>query len=324
MAEAWRDLLRGFDRADPPLDLRQRVQGREARLQTRPRGWRVPRAAGWAMAAMGVAAVVAALALAAHSRRSEPASGLPAVVASPKKLAVLRKSFILGSGWSPYPGAASLPFPIPQLNSPLASSRNLDSVWATRRAVVVIWKSGIVETVEPWHCNCTLASFFSRFPTGFKRYTIGGSPAIAHSSDPTAFNKEQPLGVLRLAERTYGVPASVVTVRGGFKVTLWAYGADTLPGLIEVARTLPTQQEFAPIIDDPHAVITGGTRAQRRLLRSIMRGIDTNDVPKVEIASPPAPYDAKGGAWLTFRMSGLQERLSVRDLGDMAGCRRVS
>ena len=103
MAEAWRDLLRGFDRADPPLDLRQRVQDREARLQTRPRGWRVPRAAGWAMAAVGVAAVVAALALAAHSRRDEPTGGPSAVVASPEKLAVLRKSFILG-GWSRVPG----------------------------------------------------------------------------------------------------------------------------------------------------------------------------------------------------------------------------
>ena len=37
-----------------------------------------------------------------------------------------------------------------------------------------------------------------------------------------------------------------------------------------------------------------------------MRGIDSNDVPKVEIGSPPAPYDANGRTWLTFRLSGLQ------------------
>src|SRR5262245_25478729 len=104
MAEAWHDLLRGFDRADPPLDLLQRVQDREARLQTTRGWWGVPRSVAWAMAAAGVAAVVAALALAAHSRRPEPAGGASAVVASPEKLAVLRKSFILGSGWSPYLG----------------------------------------------------------------------------------------------------------------------------------------------------------------------------------------------------------------------------
>jgi hypothetical protein len=95
-------------------------------------------------------------------------------------------------------------------------------------------------------------------------------------------------------------------VRSGLDVTLYQYGPGTLPGLIEVARTLPTQKEFARIIDDPRAVITGGTRAQRRLLRSIMRGIDSNDVPKVEIGSPPASWGSTRGTWLTFRLSGLR------------------
>jgi hypothetical protein len=194
--------------------------------------------------------------------------------------------------------------PLPRPNSPLASDRTLDSIWVSgSRHAVLIWKSGIVETIQPWACNCRLASFFSGFPSDFKRYTIGGYPAVAHSSDP-----EPPLfiGIEGLAERKYGVPASVETVRSGFRVTLWWYGARTLPGLLDVARTLPADDGFGQIIDDPRMVITGGTRAQQQLLRSIVRGIDSNDVPKVEIGAPPAPYNTKGGTWLTFRMSGLR------------------
>jgi hypothetical protein len=300
MAEAWRNLLRGFDEVGPPLDLRQRVQDREARVQTTRRGWRVPRAAGWAMAAAGVAAVVAALALAAHSRRDEPAAGPSEVVASPEKLAILRKSFTLGSGWSPYPGAATgqtpLPFPVPRPNSPLASSRNLDSIWVTRRAVVLIWKSGVVERVVPVYAGV-------HFPR--TTISIGGSAAHVRASTPpeTTFVGLPPPP----AERRYGSPSTVELIRGGLDVTLYQYGPGTLPDLIEVARTLPTQAQFVRTIDDPRAVITGGTRMQRQLLRSVMRGIDSNDVPKVEIGSPPASYDAKAGTWLTFRMSGLKK-----------------
>jgi hypothetical protein len=74
------------------------------------------------------------------------------------------------------------------------------------------------------------------------------------------------------------------------------------------ATVVSPAKDDARIIDDPRMVITGGTRAQRRLLRSIVRGIDSNDVPKVEIGSPPPPYNAKGRSWLTFRLSGLHNR----------------
>ena len=308
MADAWRDLVRGFDGVDPPLDLLQRVREREGGLQSpRRRGWRVPRAAGWAVAAVAATGVVAALALAAHSRRDQPAAG--PVTASPAKLAALRTSYATPSYRqvslaSVEAGIRGLPVPLPRPNSSLASDRTLDSIWVARNGnAVLIWKSGIVETIEPWNCRCTVASFFSGFPRDFERYTIGGSPAIAHSSDP-----DPPvfIGPETPAESKYGIPASVETVRSGFKVTLWAYGARTLPGLLEVARTLPADSASAQIIDDPRMVITGGTPEQQKLLRSIVRGIDSNDVPKVEIGSPPAPYDAKGGTWLTFRMSGLK------------------
>ncbi|MDX6495619.1 MAG: hypothetical protein QOE17_1605, partial [Gaiellales bacterium] len=97
-------------------------------------------------------------------------------------------------------------------------------------------------------------------------------------------------------------------MRSGFKITLWRYGGGTLPGLLAVARTLPADDGFGQIIDDPRMVITGGTPQQQQLLRSIVRGIDSNDVPKVEIGPAPARYDTKGRTWLTFRMAGLQDR----------------
>jgi hypothetical protein len=300
MAEAWRDLVRGFDGVDPPLDLFQRVRECEAGLQpTLRNGWRVPRAAGWAAAAVAAAAVVAALALAAHSRRDHPAGP---VTASPEKLALLRSSFALGSGWRQYPGASAsgflLPFPVPQPHSTLASSRNLDSIWVARRTVVLIWKSGVVEQVVP--------VYLGPRPNEPSRTTvsIGGSTAVVRASTPPGTK----IGDAHTppAELRYGSPSSVEMVRGGLDVTLYQYGPGTLPGLIEVARTLPTHAEFARIIDDPRTVITGGTPKQRQVLRSIMRGIDSNDVPKVEIGSPPAPYNAKGRIWLTFRMSGLK------------------
>jgi hypothetical protein len=328
MADAWSDLVRGFDGVDPPLDLLQRVREHEARSQGTRHGLRAPRAARRALAAAGVACVVGALALAAHSRRDEPPAAPPAAVASPEKLATLRTSFASPpyhpvSLASAVAGIRGLPIPLPRPNSALASDRTLDSVSVNRRSAVLIWKSGIVETIEPWHCNCTVASFFSGFPSGFKRYRIGGAPAVAHSSDPTVFSFE-PYGLLSLATRKYGVPASVEAVRGGFKVTLWEYGAGTLPGLLEVARTLPANAGFAQIIDDPRAVITGGTREQQRLLRSIMRGIDSNDVPKVEIGSPPASWGSTRGIWLTFRLSGLRNhsQLGIWEMWLAAGAFR--
>jgi hypothetical protein len=55
-------------------------------------------------------------------------------------------------------------------------------------------------------------------------------------------------------------------------------------------------------------VITGGTREQEQLLRSIVRGIGSDEVPKVDIGSAPAQYDPQRRTWLTFRLSGLKNR----------------
>jgi hypothetical protein len=310
MADAWRDLVRGFDGVDPPLDLAHRVREREARLQVaqRRRGLRLPRSAGWALAAIGAAAVVGALALAAHSRRDEPTAG--PVVASPAELAILRHSFAPGSGWSPYPGTngsgPTLPFPFPRPDSPLASARNLDSMWVSERYVVAIWTSGVVEVVTPFQCDCSAARYFQsqRFPAAFSRITIGGEPAVAIAARPHAIL----IGPTLPGAHRYGSPSSVQLIRGGLDVEFYQYGAGTLPGLLNVARTLRPDDGFGQIIDDARMVITGGTEEQQKLLRSIVRGIDSNDVPKVEIGSPPAPYRAKGHTWLTFRLSGLQDR----------------
>jgi hypothetical protein len=265
MADAWRDLVLGFDGVDPPLDLLQRVREHEARLQVarQHRGLRLPRAAGWALAATGVAAVVGALALAAHSRRGEPTAG--PVVASPAQLAILRHSFAPGSGWRPYPGTNAsgrtpLPFPFPRPDSPLASARNLDSIWVSQRSVVAIWTSGVVEVVMPFECDCSAARYFQskRFPAAFARITVGGEPAVAIAARPHAVL----IGPTLPGAHRYGSPSSVQMIRGGLDVEFYQYGPGTLPGLIEVARTLPTRAEFARIIDDPRMVITGGTRAQ--------------------------------------------------------------
>jgi hypothetical protein len=310
MADAWSDLVRGFDGVDPPLDLLQRVREHGAGLQSpRHYRWRVPRAVGWAVAAVAAAAVVAALALAAHSRQGEPTAAPRGTVASQAKLAALRVSFASPSTYRRLPvssgaaGIQGLPVPLPRPDSLLASDATLDSVWVTgNRNAVLIWKSGIVETIQLWRCNCSFDSEFSEAPPGFRHLMIGGSPALAHVSNPDAVS----IGIQSPAMAKYGSPAVVETIRSGLRVVLYWYGRGALPRLLETARTLPVDDGFGQIIDDPRMVITGGTRAQQQLLRSIDRGIDSNDVPKVEIGSPPAPYDAKGGTWLTFRMAGLK------------------
>ncbi len=282
--DAWSDLVRGFDGIDPPLDLRQRVEQREARLRpTAAPRWHLPRAAGWALAAGGAAAVAVALALAAHSRRSEPHGGWRAPAT---ELAAVRASFAPQPGYSRLPlssvtgGVAGQPMPTPRPSSALASDRTLDSAWQDKnRDLVLIWTSGVVETIRAWH-EGSAADAFSRFPADFDRLMIGGDLAVAHASNPRAGAL---LGYATRAEIRYGTPASVELLRGGFAVTLYQYGGDTLPGLLAAARTLPPGDMAPTVINDGHTVIKGGTEGQRALLRSIMRGIDSRLVPEVRV-----------------------------------------
>jgi hypothetical protein len=309
MADAWGDLVRGFDGVEPPLDLLQRVREHEAGLQSpRQHGSRVPRVVRWAVAAVTAAAVVAALALAAHSRRDEPAAPPPPAVASQAKLAALRASFAPASTYRQLPvasavaGIQGLPVPLPRPDSHLASDGTLDSAWvAPNRNAVLIWKSGIVETIQ--RCNCSYESEFGSAPPGFRHVVIGGSPALAHVSDPHAVF----IGPQTPAMAKYGSPAVVVTIRRGHRVVLYRYGPGALPALLNTARTLSADSPSAQIIDDPRTVITGGTQEQQQLLRSIVRGIGSDQVPKVEIGSAPAQYDPQRRTWLTFRLSGLKD-----------------
>ena len=340
MAEAWRDLVRGFDGVDPPLDLLRQVEQREARQQpSRPRRWHLPRAAGWALAAAGVAVVVVALALAAHSRRSEPAAG--PVTASAERLAILRRSFGIPASYHRVPlssaaaGIPGLPFPLPRPNSALASDHSLDSVCvADNRNAVLIWKSGVVEQVQVWRCHCPLSSAFKRFPPGgFKPLTIAGSDAVAIE----AGHPVPSIGAVSPAELKYGTPSAVEMIRSGLSVSLFQYGAGTLPGLIAAARTVPTDK-LGQVISDGGTRIDGGNSDQRALLGSIMNGISSKDVPEVAIKSlyysSPAnssrlafrfPGAAKApflGTWESWLVAGAFRELSRKDgLPEVAGFR---
>ena len=69
MSDLWRDLVRPFEDVQPTTDLLPGILEREAALPTKRRSrGRLPRAAGWALAAVGVVMVLAVLAVAAHSR----------------------------------------------------------------------------------------------------------------------------------------------------------------------------------------------------------------------------------------------------------------
>ncbi|MGH2408655.1 MAG: hypothetical protein ACRDF7_11330 [Candidatus Limnocylindrales bacterium] len=54
--------------------------------------------------------------------------------------------------------------------------------------------------------------------------------------------KQMMIGPIAPAEAAYGRPASVETIRDGYDITLWQYGAHTQAGLIDAAETLPPAQ----------------------------------------------------------------------------------
>lgn len=169
----------------------------------------------------------------------------PAVhVASPMELRILRESFADPGVFQRVPSIAALsnrlPLALVRPDATLASDRSIDSIWASRgdRNVVVVWKSGVVETVARWRCNCEAAASLRdmgrRKPFHF--LTLRGAPAITAPSDPL---RRDTIGPLSRAQAAYGVPASVETIRDGYNITLWQYGAHTQRGLMAAARTLP-------------------------------------------------------------------------------------
>jgi hypothetical protein len=199
--------------------------------------------------------VVAALALAAHSRGDSPKPAPTASDATHVRLGLLRQSFA-PSGFKPLVlnvlRDPSLGVSLPRPRSSLASDGTLDSAWVSdTRELNIIWKSGVVETVTPFACKCTVDKFMSRFPHDSARVQVGGAPAIVHVSNthPPVF-----LGFESADEARYGVPASVELVRQGLVIVLYRYGAHALPGLIATAKTITARPTAAPKVTLPDAI----------------------------------------------------------------------
>jgi hypothetical protein len=256
----WSELLSEMSPLEPPADVTEQVLGavgREARAggnrPRRIRWWQLARPLPFVLAALGLAAVLVVLAVAAHSRSNTPSAPAGAQLASPAKLRILREAFANPNSYHRAASIAELAtqLPIAQVrpDAPLASDRMLDSVWLSTatnsgsRSITLIWKSGVVETIERWRCNCeavtSLKQGGQRKP--FRFMTLRGAPALTAPSDP-AQRGERWLGPVSKANATYGVPASVETIRDGYNITFFRYGADALPGLIAAVRTLPTAQ----------------------------------------------------------------------------------
>ena len=250
MPESWRDLMRPVGEVEPSIDLLPQIHQREAELPVgRGRGFHLPRLTGWVLAGVGCLLVLGVLVVAAHSRgNAPPAPAAP--VASPAQLRVLRETYANHRFYRPAGSIAELagrlPIALVRPDAPLASDATVDSVWVSAaeesgaHSIAVIWKSGVVETIERWRCNCeavaSLREGGQRKPFHF--LFLRGAPAMSAPSDP-AQRGEGYLGPLPQATMKYGVPASVETIRDGYNVTLWRYGTDALPGLIAAARTLP-------------------------------------------------------------------------------------
>jgi hypothetical protein len=72
----------------------------------------------------------------------------------------------------------------------------------------------------------------------FRFLMLRGAPAMTDPSDPGQRSQVM-IGPVAPAEAAYGAPATIETIRGGYNVTLWQYGAHTQAGLIAAAQTLP-------------------------------------------------------------------------------------
>jgi hypothetical protein len=246
LVREWDTLLAEVARLEPPSDLGRYVVQRAEQAQGSPASGRGTRphakvAVRWAAGIVGVVAVVAGLALAAHSRSEPETVSAPSV--SEAKLAVLRQSFAPSQSWRRYASLAEVEakvgFSVVRPQARLASDANLDSIWAPQtHEVVVIWKSGIVETIKPWNCHCDPTDL-RKEPKPIRYLTINGWPATTAPSSPS--KRINQMGIESSAEAKYGVPASVEVVHNGLDVVLYQYGKNVQPGLLAVANTLPTR-----------------------------------------------------------------------------------
>jgi hypothetical protein len=170
--------------------------------------------------------------------------------ASEAKLGTLRESFATPRWFHRASSITAVSYRLPialvRPDAPLASDGSIDSVWISNadvwgeQHIVLIWKSGVVETIARWRCNCEAAASLRdvgrRKP--FRFLTLRGAPAITAPSAPGP-PRQVEIGEVAPAQAAYGQPASVETIRDGYNITLYQYGARKQPGLIVAARTLP-------------------------------------------------------------------------------------
>jgi len=175
----------------------------------------------------------------------------PAVpAASAAKLGVLLNSFANPRSFHRAASLAGLsvhrPVALVRPDAPLASDRSIDSVWISdahpsgAHSIVLIWKSGVVETIERWRCNCQAETSLREMghEKPFRFLMLRGAPAVTDQSFPGQAAAGL-FGPIPEAEEKYGRPATVETLRDGYNITLWQYGAHTQAGLLAAARTLP-------------------------------------------------------------------------------------
>jgi hypothetical protein len=242
LPDPWTDLVRPFGDVQPTTDLLPGILEREARLSTRGGRLRLrlPRAAAWAVAGAGVTVVLAGLALAAHSRQESPAGSPPAPAA---KLAALRHAYAGGLSYHRYDTIAeaekAIGFTLGRPQATLASDRSLDSIWVSQPShlATLIWKSGVVEMIQPWQCHCTPVEQLTRLGRPFRYLTVNGWPAATAPSNPRASVLARGLAPNPSTDR-YGTPASVEVVQGSLQITLLEFGRGVQPGLLATARTL--------------------------------------------------------------------------------------
>jgi hypothetical protein len=178
-------------------------------------------------------------------------SASPAItLASASKLRVLRESFANPRSFHRAASVSAVsqrqPIALVRPGTALASDQSLDSVWISNadiegaRSITLIWKSGVVETIERWRCNCealaTLRGLGQHRP--FRFLLLRGAPATTDASFPGQ-RSQRMIGPIAPAEAAYGRPATVETIRDGYNITLWQYGAHTQAGLLAAAQTLP-------------------------------------------------------------------------------------
>jgi hypothetical protein len=207
----------------------------------------------WRGLAMSVVGVALLSGCAGGGGSAAPA----APAAPPSQLRVLRQSFANPRMFHRARSLAALsktrPITLVRPDSALASDGSIDSAWISdahlsgAHTIVLVWKSGVVETIGRWRCNCQSGPALRRMgrqePSRF--LMLRGAPALTTTSFPGQGTQAM-IGLIPLAESRFGRPATVETIRDGYIVTLFRYGLNAQRGLLAAARTLPvTHPAFA-------------------------------------------------------------------------------